>query len=118
MTILCIRPPTYLVVILSFISVIVGSFPASLQVILTIDCCPVNSCNVIWPGFLASPQSIEIDYRPDKKFRPGFIVAPDAAGAARTDNKFPFLDHLPKQGKVVSFRVSVEGCPRIGAEVT
>ena len=65
---------------------------------------------------LGLPQSIEIDYRPDKKFRQGFIVAPDAAGAARTDNKFPFLITSQSRARLFLLGVSVEVCPRVGAE--
>ena len=38
---------------------------------------------------LGLPQSIEIDQRPDKKFRQGFTGAPAAAGRVRTNNTFP-----------------------------
>ena len=37
------------------------------------------------------PQSIEIDRRPDKKFRLGFIGAPAAAGLGEKTSKFPLL---------------------------
>ena len=32
--------------------------------------------NCYQPGFLAFPQSVEIDYRPEEKFRQGFTGAP------------------------------------------
>ena len=65
---------------------------------------------------LGLPQSLEIDYRPDKKFRQGFIVAPDASGAARTDNKFPYLIASQSRARLVLIGVRVEVCPRVGTE--
>ena len=53
---------------------------------------------------LGLPQSIEIDYRPDKKFREGFIVAPDASRGCKNRQQVPLFDHLPKRGKVVPYR--------------
>ena len=39
---------------------------------------------------LGLPQSIEVDKRPDKKFRQSFIGAPAAVGGgAKTGNSFP-----------------------------
>ena len=46
---------------------------------------------------LGFPQSIEIDKRPDKKFRQGFMEAPAAAGGRRTSNRFP--GSLPRGGE-------------------
>ena len=65
---------------------------------------------------LGLPQSIEIDYRPDKKFREGFIVAPDAVGAARTGNRFPCLITSRSGARLFLIGVRIEMCPWVGAK--
>ena len=54
--------------------------------------------NVVFPldRVLGLPQSIELDYRPDRKFRQGFIGASDTAGGTRTNDRFPCW--LPELG--------------------
>ena len=62
------------------------------------------------------PQSIEIDYRPDNKFRQGFIGAPVPAAGGMGNNRFLCL--LPKLGSASSslYRVRVGMCPGIRLE--
>ena len=48
------------------------------------DHCVINHGS--WP-----PYSIEVDKRPEKKFRQGFTGAPAAEAGAKTGQQFPFL---------------------------
>ena len=44
------------------------------------------------------PQSIEIDWRPDKKFRQGFTGAPATAGETKNKQKIASLVYSPRRG--------------------
>ena len=46
---------------------------------------------VIMTSVLGLPQSIEIDRRPDKKFRQGFIGTPAAAAGIENKHHVPLL---------------------------
>ena len=49
---------------------------------------------------LGLPQSIEIDQRPDKKFRQGFIRASTAALEGKNNQQVPLLTHSPRGGNL------------------
>ena len=54
------------------------------------DNCPrLGAINLILTRVLGLPQSIEIDERPDKKFRQGFLGALLQQQGARTKYRFP-----------------------------
>ena len=48
------------------------------------------------------PRSIEIDQRPDKKFRQGFIGAPTASEGGKNKEQFPLLFCSPRWGRAGS----------------
>ena len=52
---------------------------------------------------LGLPQSIEIDYRLDKKFRQGFIGAPAAAVRSENKQQVPLIAHSQRWGKLVPY---------------
>ena len=52
---------------------------------------------------LGLPQSIEIDQKPDKKFRQGFIGAPVAAEGSENRQQVPSLARSPRGVKFVSY---------------
>ena len=71
-------------------------------------------CCLDTDSILGLPQSIEIDKRPDKKFRQGFIGAPAAAGQSEND-RFPCSP--PKAGRAASsYAARVGLCPGVGPE--
>ena len=67
-------------------------------------------------GFLAFPQSIEIDKRPDKEFRQGFIGAPVAVGGSENKSQFPLFAPQGRwwPGSFCGVRVGV--CAVVGLE--
>ena len=72
---------------------------------------------VIMTRVLGLLQLIEIDYRPDKKFRQGFIEAPTAPEGSKNKEQFPLLICSPRWGQASSLhKVRVWGGPGAGLE--
>jgi len=62
---------------------------------------------------LGLPQSIEIDSRPNKKFRQGFIGAPVITGGSQS--KQVSLAHSPRRGRACFlYEARVRMCPGVG----